>query len=535
MNHQRPDNLHLSTSELVCLLQAANVAHLAESILQSRGAQLGGLDLESARKHLVERGLLDETSKISSRYQEMLAPLFHPDTMLMLVRIRFGTGQEALTFLQKSHAILLYYSIPNQDRHHIEAIDSVDRVRNLMVDLYDIQSFPPVRTHCSLHTDVFEQARSILQQGEIRNAIEILKTAACPEDISEQLVAALHEPLFSGSVAVLKFDNDTADDGDSLALVAGEGILWHIYRPDITSEQLTLDADTDSLTNLLDKIIRQFLGDKMLDEPLNKTNVITFTLSSDELAYCLHAINASAQATSLLQAAHPDKSESELTLHLKEASEGLVARGWCKLSSMGLPLPVKRLESAIFPLARYDYVVQAEITRPDLHSIATINVLNRQSFTSLLHPNHNLYVLEHGLVSALSAYVSKLFLDFGEGKSLNKWKKHKINYALVSVVMEGDTGDQSDTLVNAGFNKREAEQFAVDASTARYRGSIIRINDGNQTDPELTQQSIKPVLLLLRGPENSWLFEFSSADEEIGSLQLVDRATFEKALADFLN
>lgn len=535
MDNSHQKKLFLSTSELVCLLQAVNVAHLTESILKAQEVKPSDLNLKDAQERLTQRGLLDKAGKIDSQYQGTLAPLFHPDTMLMLVRIYSNAKQESLTFLQKSDAVLLYYFIPDKDLHCIESIDAVERVMKLTAEWYTLQQFQPIEMSCSLSAETFEQTRSFVQQGETRTAVEILEKAKCPGQMNEQIITALRMPLFSGSVAVLELSNDTALDGYSFALLAREETIWHIYQPDDNPKQLIIDGDTKSLARLFDKIIQQFLGGNMLDKPLDKKNIVTFTLSSDELAYCLHAINAPTLSAKLLKTAYPELPEQELMSYLRDAAGKLSARGWCKSTKTGLPIPVARLESAVFPLARYDYVVQAEITRPDLHSFATINVLNGRSFTSLLHPSKDLYVLEHGHLAALSAYISKLFLDFGKGNGLSKVKKHKINYALVSAAMEGGTKDQLDNLIQAGFSKIEAEQFALDLSDIMYRGSIIRVNANSQLDPIMAQQITKPVLLLLRGTENSWLFEFPSADDDIGLVSLVDRNTFEKILTTFVN
>lgn len=532
MNNQEHAKLLLTTAELVSLLQAANVPHLADSILNAAGNKPGQPDPVDAKNSLIDRGFVEKSGEVSSQYQKILSPLFHPETMLMLVLIHSNRRQETLTFVRKDDAILLYYSMPGKDLHCVEEITSPDQIRALIAEQYDIQRYAPVEMHCKLPAETFEQARSAIEKGEPSNAAKILNKANCPEAVSGQLVDTLRKPFFSGSVAVLEFNGDTAEDGASIALLASEQTLWHISQPDLEPAQLVIDGNTDGLTRLLDKIIQRFLGDEMLDEPLNKQNVVTFTLSADELAYCLYAVNAAALAATMLKSTHPDASDAERMNRLQTAGDELATRGWCKPSGTGLPVLAGRLESAVFPLIRYDYMVQAEITRPDLHSIADINILSNRLFTSLIHPSPDLYILEHGHPNALSAYVSKLFLDFGEGGS--KSKKREINYTSVSEAMEIDTNKQLNMLTTAGFGKTDAEQFVSDFSNASYRGSIMRINANSQTEPDAVETSKKPLLLLLRGSQNSWLFEFSSANEEMGTVRLVDRVAFEKTLDDFL-
>jgi hypothetical protein len=523
----------LSTPELISLLQIAEVTHLVEFFQQARGIVRSAESLKTAEENLFKRGILTKNGKIDDEYITALSPLLHPDKILMCVRVQPGTGPESITFLRKGNAVLQYSFLPVQEINCFEVITAAGQINAFFADWYQLQKFASIEQTCSLPEDLFEQMRLLIQEDKTSAAADLLKQSGCTVQLAEQLVPALQKPSFSGSLAVMELEGDTALDAYSLAILAHQETIWHMYELDLDKRLLAIDGNTASLKQQLEGIVQRFLGDDMLDEPLDNQNVVTFTLDIDELAYCLHAINASTLAVGFLTKAYPDKSEQEVSNRLQRAGTRLLARGWCKPSATGLPVPVARLEAAVFPLARYDYAVQAEITRPNLHSTADIYVLKNRSFTAILHPNKDVYVLEHGPVMAQAAYLSKLFLDFGEGADAKTGESHKISYSLISGAIEREL-DPRDSLINSGFGREEAERFAADLKDTLYRGSILRVNAGSQEGPENVQKSVKPLLLLLRGRDRSWLFEFSSADDDTGQVAQVDRASFIRTLSTFL-
>jgi len=534
MAQKRDTTLVLSTLEFLYLLKTEGSHLFLMPEDAGKAPTATEPDLKKGRERLIERALLERDGKISLRYKALLAPLFDPEKVLLLVRDIQDGGRQSVTYLRKGDAALVYCYLPAKDTYQIELIESIEQVTSLFSQWFQMGKYAPVSERHALSRQSLEDARRLVRQGDRRAALDILKEAGFSQQDCEQLADALHQPYLSGSLAALEFPAETATYAFSFAFLADHQTMWHMVEPAPELGLLIVDRNTDSLARILDQAIHRFFSDEKMDQPIEKDVVVTFSLTGDELAYCLMAVNAPADARHLLKMVHPNDPEEKMQEYLASAGIGLLARGWCRPSPAGSPVMEPRLEAAVFPLARFDFVVQAEITRPQVNASAAINVLQKRMFTALLHPDERTFVLEHGNIATLPAYVSRLFLDFGEGPKPAGRRKTTVRYGLLPAALEQDGEKRLARLKKAGFSEPLAVQFADDHTSAIYRGSIIRINADSKFGTEVAQKATKPTLLLLKSEKNSWVFEFSTEDADEGSASLVDRPMFKKILENFL-
>jgi hypothetical protein len=532
MHRDPTDTLDLTSAEMVCLLQNSSDQNRVRVEEQLESGLIPDEELDRARQSLIDRGLFNRSGKVKKKYQAALAPLFMANRILLMIKNIPNTGRQTLAFLWDDHTVISYSSTL-QGVNRLEVIRSESQLVDLITGWFQLNSYEPAERQLIISTDLFKKVHLLSREGRISDALAILKDNPGSLLEWEQLLNAMHKPALSGSLALLENRDGAPTETFSLAFLKDDRTAWHLSCSDPVSGVWTIDRDSHNLAGLIDRIVQRFFGGEMLDAPLDKENVVTFSLTADELALCLININAPAPATGLLKAAYPEESDQQLAGRISQAGVTLLSRGWCIPSPTGNLRLAARLEMAVFPLVKYHFIAQAEITRPQLHALATIHILNKRFFTSVLRPDDKTYVLEHGDVTALAMYVAKLFLDFGTGSKTRADRKHAIQYNSIANAMSGSGKAQINTLIEAGLENKIAILLADDLSNSLYRGSLIRVNTGSDEHKPANDLPVKSSLLLLKSATRSWLFEFPPGDETNGQLSLVDRSEFEKILTAF--
>jgi hypothetical protein len=214
----------------------------------------------------------------------------------------------------------------------------------------------------------------------------------------------------------------------------------------------------------------------------------------------------------------------------------LAKRGLCTVTSQGLAILASDLELALFPLIRFDYIIQAGIQGDEGQSSAAIYVQRGRKFSAYLVAPHGRHVLEHGQTERLPDYLGALLMNFAAKCPAHPDWGFEITLERLQGLFEKHSTDiRRDVLAKNGAPKTAIQSLANDLEKPAYRASLLRLNAGSQTQREQAAKLDKPTLLLLQGKGQAWIFHFpASKTDSRGLAQSVDRQGFEAALAAFV-
>ncbi|MBN2385607.1 MAG: hypothetical protein JXB85_01205 [Anaerolineales bacterium] len=268
----------------------------------------------------------------------------------------------------------------------------------------------------------------------------------------------------------------------------------------------------------------------------SKDTLKLFSLGLEELSLALGMINCPELGRDVLAAIYPEADQQEVDIRLSTASHSMLARGLCTISAAGAPVLDPILEQALFPLARYDRLLQVSLVRPAGQIGATIHTQKRRGFTSHTIQSGVIHILESGPLEALPGFLENVFAEMGHGGQSARIKARITPALLGEATSRGQNQAQvKQSLVDAGWKAAEAGQLAEDVVGQTLRATILRLETKHSDTIEDVQKSTKPMLLLLKGQQRTWAFEFPSADDSAqGSIQLLDRKALETLLKSFV-
>lgn len=266
-------------------------------------------------------------------------------------------------------------------------------------------------------------------------------------------------------------------------------------------------------------------------------NIREYPLAVEELALALGLINRPDLGRNILTSAYDKLTEEQASERLTTASHTLLARGLCNLSKEGLPLLDKVFEEALFPLARFDYLLQVGTIQRDVQRSMVVHVIKNRSFTSHFVQKGIIHTLENGPYTQIMDYlldsIGSINVDEGKlGRS-----SLEINMELLgrAIKQRQDAGQVTSLLLGGGWPESQAKMLAEDLGHQTYRDTIVRINITSNTKPEIIKDTSKPTLLILQGATRGWVFKFSSPDDlAVGTAQIGDRKLLGKVLSSLI-
>lgn len=269
---------------------------------------------------------------------------------------------------------------------------------------------------------------------------------------------------------------------------------------------------------------------------MTNTLFTDYSLGLEELALAFGLINSRGMAQQLLQGAYDNLTASQVDERLTAASHSMLARGLTSLSKNGKAQLDNGLEKALFPLVRFDHLVQLNLVLSEGQATATIHVQKGKTFTAHLVKLGVVHILTHGAIKDLGEYILSVFDKIGvEAKSAAYKQPITLGVLGAALRQAQETKVVSNILVEEGWGEAEAKFLAEDLAIQSLRGTLLRV-DGNQSAnvEQIKTQSTKN-LLALKGKQRSWLFTFSSTqDDQSGTAEMVDRPQFEKAVRSFI-
>jgi len=270
---------------------------------------------------------------------------------------------------------------------------------------------------------------------------------------------------------------------------------------------------------------------------------LCIALGSEELAMALGLINRPDLGAGLLASVHGEYTDVQLHAFQSAAAHSLVARELCQFTDKNTLLMAPFLEQAVFPLARFNYLVKVNLAHKEAQQDALVHILGGRIFTAHFVLKQFIHHLEHGTFSQLPNYLASIFGDLGiapdqpESSEEGQPIAREISLALLMRLQEnGATPDQAAMLLaESGWPVESSQLLAEDLANQLYRGTLLRIDASEGMAAEALKQAPQRLQLVLKSPERSWLFEFMTTNAQaVGSARTVNRSVFLKALSAFL-
>ncbi len=267
-----------------------------------------------------------------------------------------------------------------------------------------------------------------------------------------------------------------------------------------------------------------------------KDSVITFSLGVEEIALALGLINARGLGQQLINAVYKDVNAENADVRLTVAGHSLLAHGLSKISKEGAPVLEPALEQALFPLVRFDRLIQMSVIREGKLDNASIHVRDGLTFTSHSNQAGIVHVLRHGKSDQLSEYITSLFVDLNTGAKTQKTGGKLTPGSVTEVFKNGRNKEKViGILTGKGWAKDLAGDLAKELSEETFRAILVRINASQDVSMEALNKSTKPMLVISAGKEKTWLVSFASSDESCeGTLEIVDKKRLVEVVTTFL-
>jgi hypothetical protein len=260
-------------------------------------------------------------------------------------------------------------------------------------------------------------------------------------------------------------------------------------------------------------------------------------LAVEELALALGLINRPDLGRTILSSAYDKLTEQQANERLTTASHTLLTKGLCSLSKEGQPLLDKMFEEALFPLARFDYLLQVSTIQKDIQRSMVINIIKNRAFTSHFIQKGIIHTLAYGKFEQLADYLLHFLGDLDKDASKSPKLLIKIRMGTLGRAAEKKQteGQVTTLLLEDGWPETQAKMLAEDLLHQTSHSTIMRINVTSETKPETIKDSSKPTLLILKGAVRGWVFEFSSPDDQVvGTARIGDRDMLGKVLISFI-
>lgn len=217
----------LDRSEFVVLMDAVDADEVVglnpDALVPSDDTQLKAL-LDKGLDLLQKRGALkviDDVNILNIDLLSMAVLMANPEVAVITTRDNPGLGQQ-LFLHYAAGDVIVEQTLPTADQHRWALVPSQTALTERIVGILPVQT-ETSRTSLTLkiEQEEFLKAKQLIESGNTQGALEILKTRGLIGELANQLVAAIAQPTFGGTVAVLQCRQGEIKDARNLAVVQG--------------------------------------------------------------------------------------------------------------------------------------------------------------------------------------------------------------------------------------------------------------------------------------------------------------------------
>ncbi|HEX4202613.1 MAG TPA: hypothetical protein VHZ51_00105, partial [Ktedonobacteraceae bacterium] len=220
--------LLLERAEFLALLEAVD----ARAIVGIAREKLFPLDEEEHRAvvkqgivQLGQRDLLDRDDQPRPDLLKLVRIVAYPQIVFLVVRHVQALGPQ-LFLLYQSHEGIVEQTFPTEGTHRLAIIPDIPLLLARAVQILELPEVLPTRSSVEISQEEFFQCNELARQGQSGAALEILRRAGMPAFEADALVTTMHQPVFSGDIAVLKCAHETIIDARDITILRDHTMTW---------------------------------------------------------------------------------------------------------------------------------------------------------------------------------------------------------------------------------------------------------------------------------------------------------------------
>lgn len=253
--------LLLSRAEMLVLLDAVRaqtIVGLDEPLIPESEAEHRVL-VEQGHASLQARGLAQTNPNGGVALDAVLVTvasiITKPETAIIVVRHDPERGDQGFWFY-RAGALIVEHTLPDAQTHRIATIpDGAHLLARISQILPLVNASPPAAA--TLAEATFGQAKTLAENRQTQSAKALLASAFAAE-AATALVQAIQQPVFSGSLAILRTADGQIVDARSLAVLQSAMTAWLISQATPGETSLRIEtADQETLRQQIERWLNQ--------------------------------------------------------------------------------------------------------------------------------------------------------------------------------------------------------------------------------------------------------------------------------------
>jgi hypothetical protein len=244
--------LTLDRSEFLVLMDAvkapAVVGLPTASLVPSDKEQHKALVLEGLEK-LKQRGLLrveGDVNVLDARLLAMGLAVGRPDVAAITRKDTPGLGSQ-LFLHYLSGPMIVEQTLPNEGEHRLAVVADMPTLIERLLAILPVQDTRALPDeHGTMTVDAFVTFKQEAESGDQASARAAAESSGLSAEGAASLVATLAQPVFGGTIALLKLVDGEAEDARNLALAQGSDAAWLVKQTMPGAETFDITT-TDSL------------------------------------------------------------------------------------------------------------------------------------------------------------------------------------------------------------------------------------------------------------------------------------------------
>lgn len=241
------DGLLFSRNEFLVLMNAAgadNLIGINRDDLIPDNRELHGQLVLQGIEELKERALLEEIDEVKVLPSELLAmatAVAHPQWVTQLVRTE-QDGTRRIGLIYQSHNVIVEFSMPTSTQFRLAILPSTPATLQRLRFLAGLQNIDTAEIQFTYPQDQFLQIKQLVEQGGAKLAQDKLVTDGIVENEATRFTKAIETPQNSGTITLLRIEDDQIRDGRDMVFLQSADSAWIIYQKEPGIPQLTIST-----------------------------------------------------------------------------------------------------------------------------------------------------------------------------------------------------------------------------------------------------------------------------------------------------
>ncbi len=230
------EEIILSRAEFLVLLDALGASAVVG--IDSRELFPASIDehrrmVEQGQRMLQERGLLEispDGVRVLDQLLAMIAAVVaRPEIALINVRDTPGVGRQLFLHYQSGEYVV-EQTFPAEGQHRLATLPDLAALFDRLLAIFPVQDEPAPEAAAELPQEEFLAAKDHAESGRAAEALAILAGHGLAGEDAAALVDAMAEPVFSGTIALLRCAGEQVVDARNPAIVQGRRAGWSIAQ-----------------------------------------------------------------------------------------------------------------------------------------------------------------------------------------------------------------------------------------------------------------------------------------------------------------